>query len=96
MKGMHVNGIPARTLDVLETDGGWLTADGLSVALDAGLPAVERALWRLRQRALVEYRSVPLALMRPKSGDYSGNKRGATKLDTRGEWRFLSWGDYDD
>lgn len=60
MKSMHSNGIPVRLLDLLETDGGWLTVDGIAVGLDVKPESVSRALYRLRNTGLVESRRVEL------------------------------------
>jgi predicted ArsR family transcriptional regulator len=84
---LHQNGIPARLVDVLETDGGWLTVDGLAHQLDAKFESVRRALERLAARGIVEHRSVPLALMSPPAGSYRGGS-GPRGLDIRSEWRL--------
>lgn len=87
VKGLHSNGLPARILDVLETDGGWLTTDG--VALELGwenTESVYRALSRLVVRGFAEHRQVQLAgYANPVPGTYSGNGVGLT--DRRAEWR---------
>lgn len=57
---LHTKGIPARMLDLLETDGGWLTVHGLAHELEANPESVERALWRLRLKGLVECRRIEL------------------------------------
>jgi predicted transcriptional regulator len=81
-------GTPVRILDVLETDGGWLTAEGIALMLNVSLGTVSRALWRLRSTGEVEHRTVPLAakLGRPAT-TYSGNGC-SSRLDQRSEWRF--------
>lgn len=45
-------------LDVLEADGGWLTAAGVAAHADMTDSAVERALYRLRNEGKVETRIV--------------------------------------
>jgi hypothetical protein len=69
--------LASRIFDVLETDGGWLTAEGIGLELvgDIGAAQVADALYgRLRNR--VERRSVGLA---------SSNGRGPNEART--EWR---------
>jgi predicted transcriptional regulator len=93
MRRLHTNGIPARTLDFLETDGGWLTVDGIAHSLGVRPESLSRALWRLHQRGLVEYRQVALA------GDPSGRPTAYlsslwSRVETRTEWRFVTWGDW--
>lgn len=74
-------GLPARILDQLETDGGWLTVPGLACDLDATPAAVRRALFRLRGKSLVESRSVDV---RGWVDLYSGRER----VQRRQEWRL--------
>lgn len=62
-------------LDLLEIDGGWLTAAGIAVALEIPEPTVSRTLYRLRQRNLVRCRNVELALS------------AAGQMQSRSEWR---------
>lgn len=65
--GAHLNGLPTRILDVLETDGGWLVIDSIADALDAKPDSVKAALRRLGERGLVESRSVPLVASIPRT-----------------------------
>lgn len=61
--GQTVRGsITDTVLDILETDGGWLTSHG--IAIDTGFTAksVEHALFTQRKRGVVESRRVDLAL----------------------------------
>lgn len=66
----------ARVLDALETDGGWLTADGIALLAPYSADTIGRSLFRLRNRGLVESRQVELAF-------------GGSGWDTRLEWRFV-------
>lgn len=76
-----------RIRDILETDGGWLTTEGVVAALpDEYKPeSVYRTLHRLRTQGEAEVRETLLAR--------SGNSRrvggGDWGLDARKEWRFL-------
>lgn len=85
------NGLPARVLDVLETDGGWLTTEGVALQVVGKLDTVRHALYRLQRLGLVESRQVELA----KRGGgktaqtYSGNGLSGY-VDVRREWR-ASW-----
>lgn len=90
------NGIPARLMDRLETDGGWLTLEYLAMVLDANPDSVERALQRLFQRDLIEKRVIQLALASTPAGSLRGLGRGLCVLDTRREWRFKTWGEWRD
>ena len=68
-----------RVLDVLEADGGWLTAEGIALQLDGVMtPAqVKNALYdALEDRT--EHRAVGLA---------SSNTRGPYGFEVRAEWR---------
>jgi predicted transcriptional regulator len=80
-------GLPARILDVLETDGGWLTTEGVALQVGGRDDSVQRALYRLHDRGLVESRRFRLAQVsgRP-SRTYSGNGLGSW-FDWRTEWR---------
>lgn len=62
-------------LDLLDIDGGWLTSDGIAVALELPVPTVSRTLYRLRGRNLVRYRNVEMAL----------SARG--RMQSRAEWK---------
>lgn len=75
-KGMQREGAPARILDLLETDRGWLTVAGIAHALDLAEYLVARSLWRLSVRGLVERRRVGLAAV-----------HGAGHTESREEWR---------
>jgi len=51
--------LDTRTLDMLGqmlADGGWLTAEGVALMAGRDVVAVERSLYRLRKRGLVESR----------------------------------------
>lgn len=85
---LDTSGHPARLLDHLETDGGWLTSESLALLIGASKDSVDRALWRLKERGLIEKRSVGLASARL---DFGGR---SAQLETRGEWRFITWGDW--
>ena len=65
-------------LDLLELDGGWLTSEGLALDLGFDPQTVDRTLYRLRQKNLVESRVVELALS-------SGGR-----LQSRSEWRWAA------
>jgi hypothetical protein len=88
---LNRRGLPARLLDFLETDGGWLTTDGLAMALDEQRNSVDKALDRLKQRGLVENRLVPLATA-VASRAKTRVGVGGLGFDSRTEWRFLTWG----
>lgn len=78
--GSRLERSPARILDALETDGGWLTADGIALLVPYSGETISRNLFRLRKRGLVESRQVELAFKQLPTG--SG-------WDTRLEWRFV-------
>jgi hypothetical protein len=60
-RGLNTDGGPARILDALEADGGWLTADGIGLALPSmSQRNLNRNLFRLRARGLVVSRRVLL------------------------------------
>lgn len=86
--GLRENGLPVRILDVLETDGGWLTTDGIALQLGwENTESVYRALRRLLLKGLVEERLVHLAgHLNPPTQTYSGS--GVGIMDTRAEWRL--------
>lgn len=94
-KRLHRNGIPIRLVDLLETDGGWLTLDYMAMKLDEKEESVERALIRLRDRGLVETRSFELA-SRPSGRVPSvyGSGEWNSAMDSRREWRFVGWGEW--
>lgn len=50
------NSTPARILDRLETEGGWLTEAAIERMTEASSVAVHRALYRLRDVGWVESR----------------------------------------
>lgn len=58
MKGSAYRGGPSRVLDLLETDGGWLTADGLVACMGGSVDAVEKSLRKLVRLGHVEVRNV--------------------------------------
>jgi hypothetical protein len=86
---MHANGIPARVLDVLETDGSWLTTAGVTLMLSgANQKSVEKALFRLLTRGLVDHRVVQMAgLCRQSAKPFDGSRIGG--VETRSEWKTL-------
>lgn len=67
-----------RVLDYLEADGGWLTAEGLALAVDCNPTTTFRALGDLRDDGHVECRSIALA--------YSDR---TSNYERRQEWRAL-------
>lgn len=89
MKSMHAHGLPVRVLDVLETDGSWLTTAGVTLMLaGVNLKSVEKALFRLRMRGLVDHRVVQMAgLCRQSAKPFDGSRIGG--VETRSEWRTL-------
>lgn len=94
-KQLHPHGIPVRLMDLLETDGGWLTLDYMAMKLDEKVESVERALIRLRDRGLVETRVEELA-SRPSgrvSSVYASGQWNSS-MDTKREWRFRGWGEW--
>lgn len=93
-KRLATNGIPVRLMDLLETDGGWLTLDYMAMKLDEREESVEKALVRLRDRGLVEDRMFELALECPPGGSFRGGMRRRPLLDVRREWRFVGWGEW--
>ena len=59
MKRTGTTGTPALVLDILATDGGWLTGEGVALLLPDVKPGtVATALWRLFKAGLVEQRSI--------------------------------------
>lgn len=50
--------LPERILDLLDIDGGWLTARGIAMDLHAEYDSVNRALFRLRRNGKVRSRFV--------------------------------------
>jgi hypothetical protein len=86
---MLANGLPVRVLDVLETDGSWLTTAGVTLMLpDAHQESVEKALFRLRRRGLVDHRVVQMAgLPRQSAKPFDGSRIGG--VETRSEWKTL-------
>jgi predicted transcriptional regulator len=83
-----VRGVSVRALDVLETDGGWLTTDGVVLLVGGSRDTVRKALWRLAKAGLVESRQVQLAQRGGgrEASSYSGNGSSGY-LDVRTEWR---------
>ena len=78
MTGLLATGNPARVLDVLETDGGWLTPEGIQLCLPHEvLPnTLKRALWNLRTRGYIHQRTIQLG--RPDVGGF---------IESRSEWK---------
>lgn len=64
------------TIDHLTIDGGWLTADGIGLAINRDPDTVERHLRKLRSEGLVESRLVELSAL-------DGNKY----REARTEWK---------
>ncbi len=69
------------SFDILETDGGWLTSEGVAVAGGLNPKSVNRSLYRWRKRGFVESRLIELSLNR------SGTR--PARIDTRTEWRVV-------
>lgn len=61
MPVLHPKKTPARILDLLETDGGWLTVEGMCVHLGVTGETAQKALERLRNSGFVVMRELPLA-----------------------------------
>ena len=81
MTGIRRGWLPDRILDILDSDGGWLTGEGVQLLMpDARPEAVLRALWRLTEQNRIRHRSVELAF---------NNNPNSTKLESRSEWRVL-------
>lgn len=78
---MWPQGTPVRVMDVLETDGGWLTTPGLALYLGVTTDTAFSALKRLRFSGYVQSRIVELA--------YSPSGR---KQESRMEWRLTTSG----
>lgn len=92
---MNRDGYPARVLDILETDAGWLTEGGITAALPVkpGEGTVKTVLLRLERRGLVERRVVQLASQgAPAPGVYGSSY--ASRVEQRIEWRFKTWGEW--
>lgn len=53
--------VTSNVIDLLEVDGGWLTADGLAMAIGCDPKSAYRVLMRLRDRGVVRSRLVELA-----------------------------------
>jgi len=87
-----MRGTPARLLDVLETDGGWLTIAGLAMRVDAQERSVDRALWRLHAKGCVDYRVVEMATGHagPRApSKWSLHQPHTAWVERRSEWRFV-------
>jgi hypothetical protein len=83
-RGLNPYGGPASVLDVLVTDGGWLTPDGIGLVLPSMSERhVKRTLQRLRDQGFVESRQVAL---RGWVGLWSGKESTAVRY----EWRAVS------
>ncbi len=69
----------------LDTDGGWLTTEGIAMEVNRAVQTIDRSMWRWHKHGHVETRSVSLA--------YSGglNSRGSANrvMEARREWRTL-------
>lgn len=61
MPVLHPKKTPARILDLLETDRGWLTVDGICLHLGVTGETAQKALERLRNSGFVAMREFPLA-----------------------------------
>ena len=71
MTGLRDTDNLARALDVLQTDGGWLTAQGIHLYLtDVRPQTLQRALWKLHHKGHIHHRIVDL-----------------TQRETRCEWK---------
>lgn len=83
---MGEKSIPSRILDLLETDGGWLTVAGIAMELNANEESVDRALYRLRQRGQVQHRDVELARSGRTNHTAYGSSTGSGSAEHRREW----------
>lgn len=79
--GLQPSGSLFRALDKLQVDGGWLSAEQLAVELGVTEPTMRRALWRLRERGMVEDRRVPITWE-------------VGQVTERIEWRAVALPDY--
>lgn len=55
---LHRGKTPERIVDLLETDGGWLTIQGIATDLRTKTETVQRALFRLRRAGRVRARQI--------------------------------------
>lgn len=70
--------IKDRVADALETDGGWLTVEGINLLLpDLQTNQIRYALDKLQTSGRVEHRSMELAMSTP------------PRFDWRREWRLI-------
>ncbi len=78
----------AESFQILDADGGWLTAEGVAVAGDGLNPeSVDRSMYRWQLLGFVESRTVGLG-KRPSDPTGEVRWRGR-QVQTRVEWRVL-------
>lgn len=53
---LETNSLASRVLDILETDGGWLSMAAIVDLIDGKPDSIRRAVWRLHTRDKVELR----------------------------------------
>lgn len=80
-------GAPDQTLDLLQIDGGWLTADYLAHRLNLAPGTVKRSLYRLRNYGCVENRVLDLAFSGRRTRSSKRDQWGGRTFDARSEWR---------
>jgi hypothetical protein len=73
-------------IDVLETDGGWLTVDGIALVIGKKPSSVKRTLYKLGE--VVERRTVLLAAHHRAVAVKYGSSVGGDTHDSRSEWRL--------
>jgi len=61
VRKLREGSISARALDVLETDGGWLTDHAIAAAVGCALETVRRKLYLLKREGRVSLRTVRLS-----------------------------------
>jgi hypothetical protein len=88
MTGTQKTGIPVRILDILETDGMWMTAEALEAEIcdrfgPVKLESIRRAIYRLVNDQLLEHRLVEFI-------DYQATQKDATRgaQATPSGWRM--------
>lgn len=73
----------ARAWRYLEHDGGWLTSEGIAMAVDQDPETVNRSMWRWRQAGHVESRQVLLAY----AAGVNRSGRNRSNMEARREWK---------
>lgn len=79
MRRFNPNALPARIIDVLETEGGWVTLAELYERLPAPKDSIRRACYRLKHRGVVESQIVEWGKRRTSKSSangYMGNGGG--------------------